>query len=107
MTTLEELQRLSDEQLIEKVAVEVMGFQKVIQKKQGPRFLTTWLRDPNRRLNAAKKWLPLEDWNHTMEVVVEVRNCRINQFASYFPGSFIDCAQRAICRAPLLAFSQS
>lgn len=71
MTTLEQLQALSNEELVEKVAVEVMAWEK--RKSRDPRYPFHWglpLSDQEEwTFTAEDQWNPLKDWNHTMEVV--------------------------------------
>jgi hypothetical protein len=62
MSNLSDLQALTDEQLIEKVAVEVMGFER---RHGGWNRKGEWVNDAG--------FSPLTDWNHTMEVVEKVR----------------------------------
>lgn len=62
---LEELQKLSDEELISRIAVEVMGWERIAD---------FWghyhtLPDNQNEICAEAGWNPLTDWNHTMEVV--------------------------------------
>lgn len=113
--TLAELQALSDDQFIEKVAVEVMNWE--------PRdcFGETLFISSNDTIRPFK---PLTDWNHTMEVVMQMehqgfqfwmttfhsdlgnRFCTKVIFAKADEAPFEhEDRQRAICLAALLAFS--
>lgn len=58
---------LTDEQLIERVAVEVMGWKRrEINRTDEDE---TWLWESDYGLETARaSWNPLTDWNHTMEV---------------------------------------
>lgn len=73
MTTLEQLQDLTDEQLIEKVAVEVMQFPQgrmdgeMVYRIGDSVVYAKWL---------TERWNPLTDWNHTMEVLGRIENRR-------------------------------
>lgn len=67
MNTLESLQALSDSELIEKVAVELMGA-KIGTMNDDYSFKKKFLSFPGRK-GTFFKWNPLLDWNHTMEVV--------------------------------------
>jgi hypothetical protein len=95
MTTIDDLRRLSDDQLIEKVAEEVMG-------------------------SIGHKWNPLADWNHTMQIVERlvarepngdfhmehfteewrVGYCRMDEWLASDPD-----LRRAICLSALIAVS--
>jgi len=91
MNTLESLQALSDEELVELCAVEIMGFTKIVRKLQGPRLVTTWLRDPGDFVNKAKKWEPLIDRNHLHDV-------KERMVELHLAGSFTLALGRIICR---------
>lgn len=79
MTTLEQLQALPDEKLIEKVAIEVMGW----YKEHSHYALGVWnwekagnpvcVATDNRPMMGKQVWDPLTDWNHTMEVVEKMQ----------------------------------
>ena len=118
--TLEELQALTDEQLIEKVATKVMGwmsFETYTGKRQ------CWAK-PNTDATVFKdEWNPLADWNHTMEVVMHLHeSTAFHLFSfkrSWWQAQFGDDhdgdapvyildqnPQRAICLAALLANAQ-
>ena len=111
--TLEELQRLSDSELIEKVATDVMTWRKDLFLEL-PYGLWT---DQNGLSKAhTSDWNPLTDWNHTMEVVDKFPAFA---FEALYKGSYHvrfspderwrdihdASAQRAICLAALLAVS--
>lgn len=67
--TLEELQQLTDEQLIEKVATEVMGW-RVIPQPEGWTDLVLIEQSDG---HITQHWNPLTNWNDTMKVVEQVR----------------------------------
>lgn len=133
MTTLQDLQALTDEQLIEAVATKVMGWESGPYADSGH----LWWFDKNRAPNESFPercrtiWNPLTDWDHTMEVVdrltSEAFNFRSNiqKSSSYFSAEFYKpfgrgrpvvneywrkhdnypCQQRVICLAAILAVS--
>ncbi len=68
MNTLEELQALSDEQLIEKLAVEVMGWEDA-SYFEGRNKRKEWKPyGVNPYTPISGTWNPLTDWNHWREV---------------------------------------
>ena len=76
---LESLSALPDDQLIEKVAVEVMGWE-IVRSPTGKKYdryiRGYWpLNDGTQRpaYSYMRHWNPLTDWNHTMEVLEKVR----------------------------------
>lgn len=135
MTTLEQLQALSDEALIEKVAVEVMRW----TRGPIPDSLSNtewWWKNgepiyvvPGKGKNKALRWNPLTDWNHTWEVVEKMQSeyidftlhhepgfglggwevwfGNIEQFYGEPHGARTEHPKRAICLAALLAISSS
>lgn len=88
MNTLEQLQAMPDEQIVELCATEVMGWHKgrapvrAIQTpdsdRENPRF---WYGSDGGQHSPCVtdvfmnlcRWSPLTDWNHTMEVVERMR----------------------------------
>lgn len=124
MTTLESLQTLTDEQLIEKVAVEVMWWSK---ERYGVCNCHTGWNQGGGSWIGVGHWDPLRNWNDTMEVVERVmtlqcKNCDHWDFNLYLDGPFVnvtfgtdqdDCTRvarenefsprRAICVAAILA----
>src|SRR5205085_35839 len=108
------------EQLIEKVAVVVMGW---MPNAGGMREASGWWSDPLKA--ETTHWNPLTDWNHTMEVVEKMKDGYGTDFMTAladqtitWEGSFPDTwanwfwvvyeqknPQRAICLAALLAVS--
>lgn len=127
MTALESLQALSDAELIERLAIEVMGWKKWYWDEPAHGRAWGWVsakhyeshRD-KRKCDAYPGWNPVgdyeylgtsvkADWNHTMEVVKQcdkkgfVRETDLIAFQRAI--SFRD--QRAICLAALLATSPS
>jgi len=117
--TLQDLQRLSDEQLIEKVAVEVMGWTITGRLSDGT---VMWNRGENRKKGERKhigSWNPLASWEHTMEMVEEVRARGLPVKMHFAPvADKVTCSirgntlleirmQRAICIAAILALSPS
>lgn len=104
-------QALTDQQIIEKVAVEVMGWRlKINHTYKTMTSRLAWY-DGQGKIQCAEgtplPWNPLTDWNHTMEVVRKLGpawNCfmesdgRQTIFAHTNP-------QRAICLAALQAVS--
>lgn len=113
---LEQLQALSDEELIERVAVEVMGWEKKWNYDNPIPVGFWWPRAVQMRF-----WNPLTDWNHAAEVV---RTMRSRWWMSYLirsqangktlveftdkvgmlAGRHIDKDEcRAVCLASLLA----
>lgn len=72
--TLSELQALTDEELISRIAVEVMGWKKVTRPTQsGYGTYEGWDRGHGSYIHPCREWRPLTDWNHTMEVVEKVK----------------------------------
>lgn len=109
--TLEELQRLTDEQLIEKVAEDVMKW--TILRCRCPMNCGGHFKKDD-GTQVFKNWNPLTDWNHTMEVRGKVGHMDIE----FVPDgccvmvwnkpnapleTFDKAPQRAICLAALLA----
>lgn len=117
------LQALPDDQLIEKVAVEVMHWEKVrIDQRE-----MVWKEKDGLPRHRVGNWLPLDDWNHTIEVVDQMSqypdtfmqglSSLDGVWAGDFPHkwhSWYDvifsnaksgAAQRNICLAALLAVS--
>ena len=129
--TLDELQRLTDDQLIEKVAVEAMGWHVANDPRCGA--CKDWVNrvgvwQAHERIGCddpGDRWNPLTDWNHTIEVVERIeslgfewridarpglqRGCRIAPTGEFNTPrvQFVanDSGQRAICLAALLALS--
>ena len=72
---------LTDEQIIERLAVEVMGWHKDVRdsgrsmwvnsENYGMGYTENYLNKGSGSMDFA--WNPLTDWNHTMEVVVQLR----------------------------------
>lgn len=126
--TLSELQALSDSELIERVATEVMGWYRSIELRGSDWF---WAREVKTFIGdiieleeegcADATWNPLTDWNHTVQVVknVNVQPWHLKWRANGKWMSSVgdrsvrtddcfwidDCPQRAICMAALLATS--
>ncbi len=120
MTTLEELQALPDQDLIDKVARKVMGWEGwAISARQFDAVCICG--------RTAGAWDPLTNWNHTMQIVREMREKGHSfllsegkgagnfslQCVFHYKGSFGDRKgrsqsanpQRAVCVAALLALS--
>lgn len=110
--TLSELQALSDDELIERLAVEVMGWKKGTWKTRDrwPDFIAT-----DSKLK--RHWNPLTDWNHTMEVRAKVGEmdvefifdgCRVWIWPEIHEviKVFDESPQRAIVLASLLAIAK-
>ena len=101
MTTVESLQALTDEQLIEKVAVEVMGW----EKDPKAQYDNGLFKKPGRK-GPCLRFNPLHDWNHTMEVWEKATaDCALGTpiHLKLLKGAN---HQRNICLAALLAVSQ-
>jgi hypothetical protein len=110
-------ENITDAELIERVAVEVMGFQVVSHDqfmllKKGTR--RAFLEDKiicNEDL--PDKWNPLTDWNHTMEVMEEIkpRWMRFTEALEEISGTPVwedilyEMDSRRICLAALKAIS--
>jgi hypothetical protein len=125
MTTLEQLQALPDDQLIEKVAVDVMGWWR---RKEPLTEREIWVNAGGEHAAYRRSWNPLTDWNHTMDAVERMRARGFFWFVEdVFLGlgkddltrvGFVPAGaskhlsvhttqtQRAVCLAALLAVSQ-
>lgn len=95
MTTPESLQTLSDEQLIENVAIGVMGWEKRFpgEAYRGARFRKDewiWWDDDGVIRASVEHWNPLTDWNHWRQV--EEKVMKDDGFAYKFKKYFWDDA---------------
>lgn len=83
--TLQELQRLSDEQLVEKLAVEVMGWEKRLSayhecphcKVRDSKTYQWWSQDMEPILKPiwCEQWNPLTSWDDAMDAVKASSAC--------------------------------
>lgn len=112
---------LTDEQIITRLAVEVMGWEKFYANPSDVEWnWYTPLGKAGRHWEHSNDWNPLRDWNHTMEVVAKIDAAgRLPQFTSSLAmmqphelggGSsyirlFTNSSQRAICLAALQSVS--
>src|SRR4051794_28777196 len=73
MTPTPSINGMTDQQLIEAVATEVMGWHRKPWdwRQDGDTF--KWANE-NDWIDASGMWNPLTDWNHTMEVVQRMRD---------------------------------
>jgi hypothetical protein len=101
---------LNDEQLTERVAVEVMGWEK--QKSMLPMW---WMKD-GESIAFIRDWNPLTNWNHTMEVAEKSKLVFSIWYGSNGTKNFAVngrswddsvSLQRAICLAALQAVRSS
>jgi len=67
---------MSDEELIEAVAVEVMEWKQNTERwpDYSGEMSDVWKDDAGQQYVIKHKWNPLTDWNHTMEVVQKMEN---------------------------------
>lgn len=119
MNNHQDIMGLSDEQLIEKVAVEVMGWARIpmefgkMKWCLPPSVQERMLPEHRVPVILSVAWNPLTDWNHTMELVKRMRKpvtieihegaCRVFRGADL--SIFDTNQQRAICLAALHAVS--
>lgn len=127
MTTLESLAELTDEQLIEKVAVEIMGWKKWYWDEPGHGRSWGWVSSKHSASHRDKKncdaywgWNPVADyefcgvkvtadWNHTIQVAKKA----YDEYGDIFYDRLGPCeplytdpdAQRQVCLAALQATS--
>lgn len=94
--TLQEVQALPDDQLIEKVAVEVMGWKERSKFNSAGGQDRSWWKDGEWVCNKDGEWVcnagkhhwnPLTDWNHTMEVVEKMKHAHGWFKLSWIPKS--------------------
>lgn len=118
-------QDMTDEQLIEAIAREVMGWE--FRSDKGHECWYNGYFESKRvagrmlyRVTADKRWNPLTDWNHTMEVVQHFKNSLFSKRVRFtdalseqkktqdghcyaWPDAFVHLTQRDICVAALSA----
>lgn len=96
---------ITDEQLIERVAVEVMGWE-VIPHGEGYEQLPPVVKDHAGYVST--QWNPLTDWNHTMEVVEKINRVHAIKLKFWLDhGDTMHGLQRELCLAALKAVSPS
>lgn len=123
--SLEQLQSLRDDRLVEKLALDVMRWHKLTPELSKRITATAWFNSEDRWMVNVRDWNPFENWSHTMDVVQQVRDIQddtegkswfmLRNYCDMWWASFIEGGQeveelndapRAIAIAALLYIAQ-
>lgn len=111
--TPESIDGLTDEQLIERCATEVMEWTRLEDDSCEPPLESWYSHTLSKSGKTVRKelvidcnlWNPLTDWNHTMEVVAKINRWPLERLGGWVLHSLREKNQRAICLAALKAVS--